>query len=834
MTGRKYKSPRGKLKKRKRNKKEETAALPSVPENQEKVLETSSSADTETIAEYLTRFIKDTVKDGHSVNQFGTLGNDDSSSPLREESGESEVQTVISEQNGQEVFDECRKETRTSRANPPREMDDQPTPPTQCKPKSQSRQKKGRHGTRLTELISNRSAHIRLPIDFHAKTGKPIGPHKNKFKSFVALLGRSFASILRPNWKSIEERVKNQIWESIQLTFDVPNDPRLRKRWISFAGARWRGFKTQLTSQYIFGNRCDQSPCEEYPFIDQDTWRQFVLSRQDPAFLERRQKAKKTQALNVCPHILSRGGYELLEEKMMAGKLKNSEEPSQPDPSETLDPPPPLLLPRHEKWKAARKRPSGEFTTQESRMVAQKIDSLVEESTQGTFVPKGREDILTAALGRSEHPGRVRAAGWGVGIREYFGPPVRPPVFTQEDVDRIKWEVRQEVTQELTQLFSQKLQDELAKMGFAPLQQQHTQVRDSCFPASVSVEGSNAPDASEPDDDDEMCQLYIDSPFHLVAMGKVHELGPTIHHETIAADIVRVEVIQALDAAALVPITTDEVRTVGQALNHFISWPRRLIGALEFQDGGGSDQDDAPYEHRDPLSRLRSMATHLGPHPVELILRKEVTGMADVPLYVRSEEIMEICLGNQMLSAIIIQVWVMYLHGICVQRKNVHFHGFLDLQLIQDVGNRHKEIQTYIQGQLKGGGKECYLAPYFYPTHWQLFVLCPRQNTIVFFCSLGNKPKNNIKSVMNMAMKGHQVLKPTRKISPKWVIPKSRMQMGDHECGYYVMRQMFTIIYADDINAWIGELDTQDAFTEQEINDVRERWASYLCDIKGF
>lgn len=45
----------------------------------------------------------------------------------------------------------------------------------------------------------------------------------------------------------------------------------------------------------------------------------------------------------------------------------------------------------------------------------------MEQSTQGTFVANGREDILTTAIGKPEHPGRVRTAPWGVGIRQFFG-----------------------------------------------------------------------------------------------------------------------------------------------------------------------------------------------------------------------------------------------------------------------------------------------------------------------------------------------------------------------------------------------------------------------------
>jgi len=48
-------------------------------------------------------------------------------------------------------------------------------------------------------------------------------------------------------------------------------------------------------------------------------------------------------------------------------------------------------------------------------------DSFEEQATQGSFVPHGRQDVLTATIERLEHPGRVRAAGAGVTIKQYFG-----------------------------------------------------------------------------------------------------------------------------------------------------------------------------------------------------------------------------------------------------------------------------------------------------------------------------------------------------------------------------------------------------------------------------
>ena len=53
-------------------------------------------------------------------------------------------------------------------------------------------------------------------------------------------------------------------------------------------------------------------------------------------------------------------------------------------------------------------------------------DELVEQSSQGNFVSQGRRDILTTAIGTEEHHVRVRTAGFGVGVRQYFGSCPRP------------------------------------------------------------------------------------------------------------------------------------------------------------------------------------------------------------------------------------------------------------------------------------------------------------------------------------------------------------------------------------------------------------------------
>lgn len=53
-----------------------------------------------------------------------------------------------------------------------------------------------------------------------------------------------------------------------------------------YAGERWKAFKNSLTSRYLNnGNKIGISAAADYPYIDEETWKDFVKSREDPSFL---------------------------------------------------------------------------------------------------------------------------------------------------------------------------------------------------------------------------------------------------------------------------------------------------------------------------------------------------------------------------------------------------------------------------------------------------------------------------------------------------------------------------------------------------------------------
>ncbi|KAH1265049.1 hypothetical protein GmHk_01G000826 [Glycine max] len=128
----------------------------------------------------------------------------------------------------------------------------------------------------------------------------------------------------------------------------------------------------------------------------------ILLDPQRPLLGGYAEKGTGLQKQNTAPHVLSRGGYEHLEQNLMAEKIKKKlEEDAQSESTEgVIDPPSPITR-EVEDWVDD--------------------DSLEEQASQGSFVPHGRQDLLTAAIGRPEHPGRVRASRVGVTIKQYFG-----------------------------------------------------------------------------------------------------------------------------------------------------------------------------------------------------------------------------------------------------------------------------------------------------------------------------------------------------------------------------------------------------------------------------
>lgn len=77
---------------------------------------------------------------------------------------------------------------------------------------------------------------------------------------------------------------------------------------------------------------------------------------------------------NIYRHTLSRGGYELLEQKMINEKRQLLEASGESTLSDDH-------IPRYETWKRARQKRGGEYISEAARVVAEKIVSKMWKGT---------------------------------------------------------------------------------------------------------------------------------------------------------------------------------------------------------------------------------------------------------------------------------------------------------------------------------------------------------------------------------------------------------------------------------------------------------------------
>ncbi|KAH1247122.1 hypothetical protein GmHk_06G017078 [Glycine max] len=286
---------------------------------------------------------------------------------------------------------------------PPPPLSPPPSPSTPSDAlASPSAVKQTRKFSRLRSLSSRPLGAERPVVHVDPATGKADGPHRKKLRTYLGIVTRDKVDITYENWKETE--------------FEIPeaSDSKTKRKLLQTVGERGRQFKSDLTRKWALA--ADQDGVE-----DTEKWAQFCQTRRDPSWEDVRKKAQAIQKQNTAPHILSHGGYDYLEQKLLAEKTKKKLEEAAQLGSfyGVIDPPSPVR--RHVKWKMARTKKTGEMTTEAAKEIAAKIDSFEDQATQGSFVPHGRQDVLATVVGRREHPGRVRAAEAGVTIKQYFG-----------------------------------------------------------------------------------------------------------------------------------------------------------------------------------------------------------------------------------------------------------------------------------------------------------------------------------------------------------------------------------------------------------------------------
>ncbi|KAL5191010.1 hypothetical protein HKD37_04G010340 [Glycine soja] len=378
-----------------------------------------------------------------------------------------------------------------------------------------------RKASRLRSLSTRPPGAERPVVHVDPATGKADGPHRKKLRTYLGIVVRDKVDVTYENWKEVPTAHKDLIWEDIQAEFEIleASDSRMKRKLLQTVGERWRQFKSDLTRKWLI----------------RTVWRTLSMRNMALARKNRPSFARLAETLlgRMCAkrHRSSRSRTLpptfCLVGKLLAEKTKKKlEEAAQSGSVDgIIDPPSPVRC--HVKWKMARTKKTGEMTTEAAKEIDAKIDSFEEQATQGSFVPHGRQDVLTAAIGRPEHPGRVRAAGAGVTIKQYFG--LAPQ--TSRSSSSLPPEELQQLTQQIRDQLEESITERMQSQGLA------LPPKPLVGPSGprVSTKGSCVdPSGNDPETgDSDRCGLYIEADPETegfmtpTSSFKVHVFSPT-------------------------------------------------------------------------------------------------------------------------------------------------------------------------------------------------------------------------------------------------------------------------------------------------------------------
>ncbi|KAH1250222.1 hypothetical protein GmHk_05G013431 [Glycine max] len=181
----------------------------------------------------------------------------------------------------------------------------------------------------------------------------------------------------------------------------------------------------------------------------------------------------------------------------------------------------------------------------------------------------------------------------------------------------------------------------------------------------------------------------------------------------------------------------------------------------------------------------------------------------DFPLYIKHKDLSEIAHGGQCLSIFVIELWILHLTETSMRAGNS------DPQSIQRSGQSQFESNSYMKSWMQSSKCDVYLGAYLNGAHWQMVVILPNENLVVWFCSLHNRLDNYLKGIINIALKGlDDTPQPKSKAATRWIVVKCNRQKGNIECGYY---------YFNDVRPLEAE----------RLKEFRIQWAQYYLKLRN-
>ncbi|KOM47481.1 hypothetical protein LR48_Vigan07g118500 [Vigna angularis] len=84
--------------------------------------------------------------------------------------------------------------------------------------------RRGRGVTRVADVTSGRVDGQRRHVDIAPRSGHPLGPNADRFRSYLGKLAKSHVSILHACWDDVPEVDKNLLWQDVLTSVSVQSD----------------------------------------------------------------------------------------------------------------------------------------------------------------------------------------------------------------------------------------------------------------------------------------------------------------------------------------------------------------------------------------------------------------------------------------------------------------------------------------------------------------------------------------------------------------------------------------------------------------------------------
>ncbi|GMN46344.1 hypothetical protein TIFTF001_015533 [Ficus carica] len=296
-------------------------------------------------------------------------------------------------------------------------------------------------------------------------------------------------------------------------------------------------------------------------------------------------------------------------------------------------------------WLDSRTGSDGELKDPACKKVSELIIEYNTQESQGTFESVGTSDVLTQALSRAEHPGRIRGQSKFVKQSQYFN--LNRSSNRDNEVQSMRREI-EELKALVRGLCTNKDVEPSFDQENVPIVDQHNSYKASCSVQEKQHGVSNPP------------TMPVNSQeFHGIPLGEGN---------------VRMSInVPKLKKAAL-PIPTYEATTVEEAVNGFVAWPKTLVEldtSMNKASRGPShdaQQHEALFDFKKMNIEMRPLAYYAHSsmrqgNQIEVPIPYTIMGF-DMPVFLSFNDIYEF-INLQEISVNCILVYIRYLEELC-------------------------------------------------------------------------------------------------------------------------------------------------------------------------